>query len=477
MADDLDTSRWEPARLIPVSKTKNVEKEQRATSALLAVLSSVDEFGVAFTKPFGAPKGRLEAYTEVSFKHTAGKDVRPDGLIRVARGNRVWVALIEVKTGDDRLNSDQIEQYLDVAKEQEFDCVITISNQVAKIPGAHPTTVDKRKLNKVNLHHLSWSKVLTEAVLARSHRGIEDPDQAWILGELIRYLEHPNAGTFDFNDMGEHWVGVRDAIKNGTLRQTDGKAVEVAGKWEELLTFAALHLGRKLGDDVREILTAKERNDIGIRIENIVNAMVNERRLQGGIRIPNTVGDIMLSVNLLAQQIELSVSMDAPKTGRSSTRINWLLKQLKDTTLKVRLDSWAARSRESLSEMLDTARNDQALLVPANNKDIAKFTVTLSRNMGLKQRTGSKGSFIDSVIAAIDDFYRDVVQRLKEWQPPAPKLSSNVNQASVTPDVSEESIEISVADTREPVYDNPESKQSSSDTSSLESRNQVGNDT
>ncbi|GAH61518.1 unnamed protein product, partial [marine sediment metagenome] len=39
----------------------------------------------------------------------------------------------------------------------------------------------------------------------------------------------------------------------------------MAGKWEELVSFAALRLGRELGDDVQEVLDPKERKDISIR--------------------------------------------------------------------------------------------------------------------------------------------------------------------------------------------------------------------
>jgi hypothetical protein len=218
-----------------------------------------------------------------------GRKVRPDGLIRISRGKRSWTALVEVKTGSSQLNRDQIESYLDVAKEQGFECVITISNQIAKIPGEHPVEVDKRKMRKVGLRHISWSRVLTEAVLEKSHHGVADPDQAWILEELIRYLQHPNAGSIDFCDMGEHWVGVRDAVKHGTLRDADKKAIEVAGKWEELVSFAVLRLGRKLGADVQEVLSKKERNDISLRIANIVEAMTSKGAMPGAIRIPNTV--------------------------------------------------------------------------------------------------------------------------------------------------------------------------------------------
>jgi len=408
--------------LIPVSGIRNAEEqERRATSALLAVVTAVDEFGLAIVKPCGAPKGRVEAYIEVPFELADDRTVRPDGLIRSTRGKRSWTALIEVKTGNHELKREQIEAYLDLAKEQGFDCVITISNQIARIPGEHPVDVDKRKLRKVTLHHLSWSRVLTEAVLQKSHRGVADPDQAWILGELIRYLEHPNAGSIDFRDMGEHWVGVRDSVKHGTLRHSDEKAIEVAGKWEELVSYAALRLGRKLGTDVQEVLAAKERKDISIRIANIVDAMVEQGLMPGAIRIPNTVGDISLSADLRAQQIVTSVSLDAPKAGRATTRINWLLRQLKPTSPDVRLDSWGMRSRSSMSDLLGNVRKNPSLLVPADNREIVSMTVSLARPMGLKRSEGTR-SFIDSVLRTLDEFYGDVVQHLHEWQPAAPKL-------------------------------------------------------
>jgi hypothetical protein len=428
MSNESDQPKWESARLIPISGIRNAEEqERRATSALLAVLSAVDEFGLAIVKPYGSPKGPLKVFIEVPFELADGRNVRPDGLIQITRGKRSWTALLEVKTGNNELKREQVEAYLDLAKEQGFDCVLTISNQIAKIPGKHPVDVDKRKLKKVPLHHLSWSRVLTEAVLQKSHRGVADPDQAWILGELIRYLEHPNAGSIDFCDMGEHWVGVRDSVKDGTLRHSDKKATEVAGKWEELVSFIALRLGRKLGTDVQEVLAVKERKDISIRISSIVNAMEAKAIMPGTIRIPNTVGDITFYADLRAQQIVASVSIGAPKTGRPVTRINWLLRQLKSSSSDVRLDSWGARSRSSKCDLLGNVRKDQSLLVPNDNREIISFTVSLTRQMGLKRAAG-KRSFIDSVLHTLDVFYGDVVQHLQEWQQAAPKLEEKVEE-------------------------------------------------
>ena len=103
---------WNAARLIPTSGISGAaEQERRATSALLAVMSAVKEFGRAITAPLGSPAGTVEAFIEVPF--TVGdKRLYPDGLIRVSRGSRSWVCLVEVKTGSNQLEATQLESYL-----------------------------------------------------------------------------------------------------------------------------------------------------------------------------------------------------------------------------------------------------------------------------------------------------------------------------------------------------------------------------
>src|ERR1700733_15195047 len=155
----MDEDVWERARLIPVSGiTGPDEQERRGSSALLAVLESVKEFGRALTVPLGAPAGVISTYIEVPFK-LGEKHLRPDGLIRVVRGSKSWTALVEVKTGRNVLQADQIESYLDLARQQGFDAVLTISNQLVSVPGEHPVMLNGRKLKKVSLHHMSWSQV------------------------------------------------------------------------------------------------------------------------------------------------------------------------------------------------------------------------------------------------------------------------------------------------------------------------------
>lgn len=115
---------WHEARLIPTSGINGPdEQERRATSALLAVMTSVREFGRALTQPLGAPAGQVLAYIEVPFAQGEAK-VIPDGLLRVCRGSKTCTALVEVKTGTNESEVQQLENYLDVAQEQGFDALV-----------------------------------------------------------------------------------------------------------------------------------------------------------------------------------------------------------------------------------------------------------------------------------------------------------------------------------------------------------------
>jgi hypothetical protein len=413
---------WHAARLIPTSGISGAEEqERRATSATLAVLSAVKEFGKAITSQLGAPAGAVETYVEVPF-HLGEQRIYPDGLIRVSRGSRSWTALVEVKTGQNRLEATQLENYLDVAREQGFDALVTISNEIPAIAGTHPTTIDRRKLRKVALHHISWTQVLTEAVMQKVHRGVADPDQAWILGELIRYLEHPRSGALEFEDMGGSWVTVREAVTAGTLRANDKGAAEVASRWDQLIRYSCLRLGKQLGVEVQPVLSRKELAEPAVRSQVLVASLVKDGTLSGTLRIPNTVGPVTITADLRASRITATLDVEAPKTGRPQTRINWLLRQLKDAPDGLRVDCWAAHARgASTSELLKAARENPALLIDDPKRDLRTFRVALAGGMGSKRGQG-RGSFVGSVLDLLDGFYESTVQTIKPWTAAPPKL-------------------------------------------------------
>lgn len=413
---------WHQARLIPTSGISGAEEqERRATSALLAVMAVVKEFSKAVLGPLAAPAGSLETFIEVPFL-LAEKRCYPDGLIRVTRGSRSWTALVEVKTGRNELQVEQLENYLDIARDEGFNALITISNEIPAVAGQHPTKVDKRKLKKVDLHHWSWTYLLSTAVMQKEHRGVSDPEQAWILGELIRYLEHPRSGAMELEDMGSNWVSVRQAVTTSTLRATDKAAPEVVARFDALLRYTSLRLGRQLGTDVVHVLSRKEQADPNLRAQSLLNSLVSNGDLSGTIRIPNTVAPVHLTADLRAGRITCYVDIDAPKDGRPTTRVNWILRQLKNAPDSLRVEAFVANARgRGATELLGKIRETPNALVADPKKELRSFRIAMSVPLGTKRGRG-RGAFIDSVLDLVDAFYGDVMQHLKAWSASPPRM-------------------------------------------------------
>lgn len=424
---------WQPARLIPVAGIRGQdEQEARAASAFLAVLRAVPDLAHALLGELGAPRGRVETFTEVRFKDEQGRAHRPDGAVVATRGSKTWRALIEVKTGSGELTADQVNRYLDVARDNGFDAVITISNEISARPEDVPVAYDRRKTRKVNLFHLSWWRIMTTAVLQHRHRGVSDPDQAWILGELIAYLDHENSGASGFQDMGRHWVKVRDATRQGTLRASDPEARDVVEHWEQYLDYVALGLSQDLG---REVAPGRPRKQpLQERVDLQVKRLGAEGILSGVMRVPDAAGAIGVEVNLRTQQVTTSIELDAPKEGRQQTRVNWLLRQLGDASDGLRVSSRFASVRETGSVLMSQARErpDQLLYAGDPKREIRSFEVALTRPLGTK--TGrAKGSFVADTRQQVIDFYSEVVQNLSPWQASPPRLPPPPTEVPETP--------------------------------------------
>ena len=133
-------------------------------------------------------------------------------------------------------------------------------------------------------------------------------------------------------------------------------------------------------------------------------------QLSGAIRIPDTVGQLVVTADLRSSKVACHVDVDAPREGRPTTRVNWLVRQLKAAPDSLRIETFAAHARgSSAAELLGAVREDPAVLVVDPTKEIRSFRLALTLTMGTKRGRG-RGSFIDSVLGATDTFYADVLQ-------------------------------------------------------------------
>ena len=423
MPEPQDEAAWQRARLFPtVGISGAKEQEPRATSALLSVLPAVPSFGRALLKSLDAPAGSTAAFTEVRLRDGDGVSHVPDGAIVIEKGTRRWSALVEVKTGRNEVPPEQVVRYLDLARRFGFDALFTVSNQIVADPEELPYKLKGQKIGRLTVRHLSWWQVLTEAIIQHRFRGVDDPDQAWTLNELIRFLTDERSGASGFLGMGESWVKVRDGARDGTLKSSGSEALAASARWEQLIEYLCLNLSQELGVVVRaKQPRSKKPAD---RVVEASRSFAENGTLRGSVSVPGAVAPVELVADLKAKQLITSVPLLAPADGkRPLTRIKWLLRQLHEAPGDLRVDVRFPNRSSGSSALLRDCREEPANLLLASEPGCQPRSFVLALTKPIKAKSGSgSGSFVEEVRRQTVDFYRDIVQDLKPPPPSTPKL-------------------------------------------------------
>jgi hypothetical protein len=63
-------------------------------------------------------------------------------------------------------------------------------------------------------------------------------------------------------------------------------------------------------------------------LQEAVSTLTSTGRLNGALRVPAAVAPIKITADLRAGLIQCAVTVPAPREGRSTTRVNWLVRQL-----------------------------------------------------------------------------------------------------------------------------------------------------
>lgn len=403
---------WRVARLFPASALKSDrERETRATSVLLSVMTQVPEFGRRLTAAFGAPSGRMETFTEVTLPN-GDSPRRPDGVIRVERAGKLWTALVETKTNGNSLKPDQVQAYADIAARRGYEAVITLSNDV-ELDGSPLVEVktDGRRKHKVALWHLSWAEVAHQAQMLIRHEGVGNAAHAWLLQELLHYLQHENSGCHGFQNMGPAWVPVRKGIDDETLCQGDPRAVDVVESWERLVRQVCLRLGGELGQKVLPVQRAKRGGDPRTRRAALADQLCADGRLEAELRIEGTPGILALCADLRTGKLRTSIEIAAPEQGYPLTWTKRLVRQLADAPADLHVEALLAGQVAGPRGTLERLRPEPADLLPKDGTPITGFRLSLFRGMG-NTRGNAESGFIRSVDESVDRFHAHVVVHL-----------------------------------------------------------------
>lgn len=152
-------------------------------------------------------------------------------------------------------------------------------------------------------------------------------------------------------------------------------------------------------------------------------SLAQEGVLAASIKVPDAAAPLDLVANLRTRQLTTSATINAPKEGRPQTRVNWILRQAREMPADLRVEARYPNAREHPSMLLGDAREhpERLLYGPDPKREARAFDLALVWDMGRKRGRGP-GSFVGDSRSQLLRFYRDVLQQIRAWQPPAPKL-------------------------------------------------------
>lgn len=413
----------EPARLFPV--LADTSRENRMASIFLSLLPQIPPLAAAVLNTVGVRIGKrtsIEAYTEVVLKESSDTNDRPDGLLIVSTGKSTWSALIEAKIGKSKLGSDQVQRYVEMAKANGIDAVITISNEFVSRADHSPVSIPKTLLRKTGLYHWSWTWLATQCEILAVQNAIEDEEQTFLLKEVLRFLNHPGTGVERFSQMGSGWKDLVQAVtNNGTLKKTATEVEEGVGCWFQEERDLSLQLSRHVGQPVETIIERKLKDDPVSRLKAGISQLVDDQCLASTYRIPDSAADIEFIADLTRKTVSAGMKIKTPLDRKSTkARVNWLLRMLKEDDDRIIIRAhWPGRAPATQEPLSVLRENPDAL--QTENKDAAPhaFEVLLVESLG--KRFAGRRTFIEDIERIVPDFYNLVGQHLRTWQAPPPR--------------------------------------------------------
>ncbi len=422
----------ELARLLPV--VKDTSSEDRASSILLATFRAVPEFCQIMLNGIGqkiGSKSKISCYSQVRMALPKDSKIRPDGFIRVERAGRIWTAIIEAKIGNALLDKEQIIQYADLARQNNIDAIITISNDFTALPTHHPIIFSGREIKGIQIFHWSWLNTVTHAQLVQLNDAALSPTKKIILDEFLRYFEHDSVGVKGFTQMNPEWKNVVQQITNGAiLKKTSEDILNTVSAWHQESRDLCLILSRELGVAIKERLIRKHINDSVLRLKDDAETLVNTRTLTCILNIPDTASVLYVTAHLSRRSISCSMRLAATQEKKTTkAQVNWLIRQLKKSNTEfIHIRAWRKKSSHPEQKTLIEIRENPSCLIAEGKEKIlfARFEVAIIRDLAVKF-SGSK-NFIKNLEEITALFYAEVGQHLRSWVKPAPKAPLDENE-------------------------------------------------
>ena len=346
MAND---EKWQRARLFPVTGlATQTSRSGEDLRCCLAVLSSVKEFGRALTMRCGAPAGRSRPSSRC-LSTLDGKHCRPDGLIRVTRGQK---DLDRTRRGQDRPQRSQGRPGHHLPRRRPGPRLRRRhhhqppgGDDPGRPPGQRRQAQDPQGGSLITSHGAaSTPRRSSSTPTTRS----PTPTRPGCSPSSSATSRTAKSGALDFEDMGPSWVTVRNGAANQTLRANDA---ETLGGRRPLrparcvLRHGALPTARRPRVTNGSPRPSSTTRPPGCRTR--LPSLAKNGQLSGALLVPNAAVPVEITVDLRANRIDAKATIAAPTDRRASARVTWLLNQLKAAPPTLQVVANVARAKSS----------------------------------------------------------------------------------------------------------------------------------
>nr|WP_298931420.1 hypothetical protein [uncultured Erythrobacter sp.] len=303
-----------------------------------------------------------------------------------------------------------------------IDAVVTISNQFSLAPSHHPVSVNIPK--QVELFHISWMRVLTEAYLLLNE-GVDDADQEYILNEFKRFISHESAGVESFTQMPAGWSDMVKTIQvGGQVLAKPGK--EIVQAWHQECQDLSLIFSRQIDAGVTQKLSRAQVADPNLRVEKDFERLRREHTLVVELEVPDAADSVKVCADLGRRTISVSMSLGAPTDKKGNhARLNWLLRQLpkiEGDEVFIRAQ-WPGTSPWTQIALNKALEKPEFLFADKGRMVLLGFEVVRVTDLG--QRFAQRQTIIKELEESVPEFWKGIGQNLRKWVKPAPKVKAD----------------------------------------------------
>ncbi|MGZ3318661.1 MAG: hypothetical protein ACXU95_15355, partial [Isosphaeraceae bacterium] len=152
-------------------------------------------------------------------------------------------------------------------------------------------------------------------------------------------------------------------------------------------------------------------------------ALADKAQLTTTLDVPDCAAPIEVCADLKTRSLTLSLWLKAPDEPKGAKpKLNWLLRQLQKAEpagIHIRT-YWPGRAAFTQHSLAALRENPDLIGVDHPGQTLTSFEVILSRDLGA--RFAQRKNFIVELEAIVPEFYRQVAEHVKAWQPRAPRL-------------------------------------------------------